>query len=276
MSKGLPEKLPYTLSKEQELIRIYWKKGHIAGFFFDGIINVNHTHNLTITSHPIQSGANISDHAYVEPVELNIKLIMSDAFPDSMKVSKNSESYFVGNGRTRSIGAYKILRELQSQKRVFDVGTKFETYSNMMITSISVSESSESVNGLDATISLKQILVANERYIKASVRPQTVDESSPVNQQVEDVTLTYDLLIYKTLTNQLNMKELHDYQYDQYKGYDGITKLFLDHASYDIDTMDKYAEYRISLDVDPKQEFLNGTITWDEYRDYLSLMSPAG
>ena len=274
MAYGLPDELPYRLRSQQEKIRIYWKKGHIAGFFFDGFINVNHTHTLTITSHPIQSGANITDHAYMEPVELNIKIIVSDAQPDFLKVDNLSEGYYTSNAQTRSIGAYKILRELQKQKRVFDVGTKFETYSNMMISSLVVSESSSNVNALDVNVTLQQILVANERYIKVSMRGQTTDDSSNINQNVEDVTDEYELFKYKILTMDLNIMEAHELT--KIKTVEDIHEAFLDHASYDIDTEGKYNEFRKSLNVDPKQEFLNGTITFDQYKDYMSYIYPAG
>ena len=268
MSNGLPDILPYNVKSQQELIRIYWKKGNIAGFFFDGFLSVNHQHTTVITSHPVQSGADISDHAYVEPVSLTIQLIMSDATPKDQIVDKLSENYYRNNAQTRSIGAYKILRELQKQKRVFDVSTKFETYSNMMISSIVVSESSETVNALDATISLKQILIANEKYVKVSTRPQTTGDSSNINQNANEV-------------GNDNLVDAFGLMNDPYSSLSKDTKeniiaSFYDHASYDIDTEEKFLQYRQSIIVDPVQEFINGKITFEEFRSNLSLMYPAG
>lgn len=37
-----------------------------GNYMFDAYFNINHESNLAITQHPIQTGASISDHAYME------------------------------------------------------------------------------------------------------------------------------------------------------------------------------------------------------------------
>lgn len=45
----------------EQIIKTYLDTS-LGKFIFDAYFNISHESNLTITEHPIQSGANISDH----------------------------------------------------------------------------------------------------------------------------------------------------------------------------------------------------------------------
>lgn len=193
MAKGLPKILPYKEDALQELVLI---KTNIAGYFFDGFLNVDHSLRTTITTHPVQEGANISDHAYNEPVELVMTIKMSDTKSDIVN------SQFAGISYTRSVGAFNILKEIQKQRLAFQVHTRLDTYQNMMITGLSVSDSLESLYGLEATVSLKQILVANVKTVKISKRIQTTVSSSSgtKNPREVDESILSKILTYYNLS----------------------------------------------------------------------------
>lgn len=157
---GLQHVLPYKLPDVSELIYV---KTNIAGYFFDAFLEVNHTHNSKITSHPVQSGANITDHIYVEPVELSMKIKMSDCMQSLVK-GQFVQSY------TRSVSAYNVLRELQKLRIPFDVTTRLEVYQNMVIETLSVSDDVKNLNGLEVDVALKQILVVSVKTVKTSAR----------------------------------------------------------------------------------------------------------
>lgn len=181
MSGGLSTVLPYKKSEQQQLLKI---KTNVAGYFFDGFMKVEHNSILRITNHPIQTGANISDHAYEEPVELNMTILMSDAMKS---ISEDSETQFAGIAYTRSVGAYRILRQLQQQKKVFSVGTRLNTYDNMMIASLVANDDSDTLYGLNVNLGLKQIFVVNEKTVKVSSRQQTTDSSSDAIENAEEL-----------------------------------------------------------------------------------------
>ena len=164
MAQGLPKELPWQNISMQELILV---KTNIAGYFFDGFLDVNHQISTTLTTHQVQKGSSLTDHAYLEPVELTMTVKMSDA------MSGMVESQFKGISYTRSTAAYKILRELQKQRVAFQVHTRLETYQNMMITSLSVDDDYTNYTGLLCTVSLKEVLVAKETTVKISKRQQT-------------------------------------------------------------------------------------------------------
>lgn len=49
----------------------------IGGYVFDAYFKMDHQDRLVITKHPVQSGANISDHAYKEPREFEFLIGVS-------------------------------------------------------------------------------------------------------------------------------------------------------------------------------------------------------
>lgn len=152
--------LPYQLPSMQQLIYV---KTNIAGYFFDAFIDMHHTHESNITSHPVQSGANITDHIYSEPAELSMTIRMSDSMAGLVA------GQFVGS-YTRSVSAYNILRELQKQRVPFQVMTRLEMYQNMVIQTLSVPDDYKTQFGLEVKVTMKQILVANVKTVKISNR----------------------------------------------------------------------------------------------------------
>lgn len=200
MANGLPDLLPYEdtrLANVQRLVRL---KTHLAGYFFDAFLNVNYTSELTITNHPVQNGANVSDHAYQEPVTIKMEILMSDSavnYDDDTGADSNSNSTFEGLGYTRSVGAYRLLRQLQKDRRVFTIGTRLEEFQNMMIESINVDDDVETLYGLKATVTLKQVFIANEKVVKASLRSQTTETTSTTVSTPVTTGVTNDVYIWK-------------------------------------------------------------------------------
>lgn len=138
-------------------------KTNIGGLFFDAVLNVSTEHAATITSHPVQSGANISDHMYLEPVIISMEIGMSDAMA-SMVRGQWSGAY------TKSVSAYRRLCELQALRIPFTVMTRLNQYQNMVIKSISVNDDVSTLYGLRATVALQQILMAQAVSEKVSAR----------------------------------------------------------------------------------------------------------
>lgn len=166
--QGIQSVLPYQLPSMQQLIYV---KTNIAGYFFDAFIDMHHTHESKITSHPVQSGANITDHIYTEPVELSMTIRMSDSMAGLVA------GQFVGR-YTRSVSAYNILRELQKQRIPFQVTTRLETYQNMVIQTLSVPDDYITQFGLEAKVTMKQVLIVNVKTVKVSNRINTTNTTN--------------------------------------------------------------------------------------------------
>lgn len=170
-------------------------KTNIGGLFFDGFMKVSHESTLTVTEHPVESGVSIVDNSYVNPRTIEMQIMMSDA------LSSYVEGQFVEK-YTRSVSAWDALVKIQEQRIPVSVHTRLATYKNMIIVSLRAEDTSETYNGLNATVSLREIPVARLRTVKISEVPQTTDITSMSTitatnlTQDENNSILYNLMKY--------------------------------------------------------------------------------
>lgn len=171
---------------------LLYSKTNIDGYFFDAYTDVEYTHNLTVTSHPVQSGANIADHAYMEPKEIMLTVCMSD-------VMKSRYSGQFSGGWSRSRNAWDVLTKIQENRLPVSVLTRLGRYDNMLITSLKQTDDYKQLYGLKASVTLRQIFVVKTKYAKVSLSPATTNKSvsGAVNSSLmEDVSILYRLFNY--------------------------------------------------------------------------------
>lgn len=159
------------------LVQTVLVKTNIGGLMFDAIFSVDTEHSLTITQHPVQTGASMSDHAFVNPVRISMQIGMSDA------MAYRKGMTYANLGPTKSISAYRMLCELQAARTPLDVVTRLNTYHNMLIESIAVSDDVSTANGLKATVGLVQVLVVDVATEKTSARNWTSGSGSKNGEQ---------------------------------------------------------------------------------------------
>lgn len=154
-------------------------KTNIAGYFFDGFMEVSLTSELQITENPVETGASIVDHSYVKPLNLTMKIKMSDVLQSIIP------GQFTG-GWSRSVTAYKVLKEIQSNRIPVSVLSKFGLHENMLIKSISVTDTDETWLALDATVNLVEIPIARVKTVEISAASQTTIKTEMAKIQPVD------------------------------------------------------------------------------------------
>lgn len=156
-----------------------------GNYMFDAYFNIDHESKLSITEHPIQTGASISDHAYMEPRTLTFEVGMSDVMEDLSLYVSGIQSFNNGDSASRSVNAFTVIQKLQSDRIPIDVYTRLGTYKNMLIESIMAPDTKETVFALKATITLKEIFVVNVTTVKVSARAQKTDSTNEGVQKPE-------------------------------------------------------------------------------------------
>lgn len=151
-----------------DAVQMVLVKTNIGGLFFDAVVHVDTEETLTITSHPVQNGANISDHAYREPTRITMEIKMSDV------MASRVPGQFTG-AYTKSVSAYRRLLDLQRSRIPCAVLTRLGSYRNMLIESISAPDDPTMLHGLTCSVSLREVLVANVAVAKVSARQWTTD-----------------------------------------------------------------------------------------------------
>lgn len=153
-----------------------------VGYFFDAFLRESHSGSVKITEHPVQGGANISDHAYNLPDTLTIEILVSDTM-DSIVAGQ-----FTGEA-TKSVSAYEVLRSLKERRVLCSVRTRLRYYTNMLIESMTVNDDYKTSHSLRCSVSFKQIIMAvvATEYVKLE-KKQAVQTTNEGNKSAEKRT----------------------------------------------------------------------------------------
>lgn len=165
-----------------EIVTTYFSTAQ-GNYVFDAFFNINHESNLTITEHPVQIGANVSDHAYMEAQKVTFEIGMSDVMKD---ISATAVATFNGTSSSRSVNAYKILKKLQSDRIPINAITRLGTYKNMLVETVAAPDDKTTLYALKATVVLKEIFVVNVTTVKISARPQKSESSNEGDQKPQE------------------------------------------------------------------------------------------
>lgn len=149
-------------------------KTNIGGYFFDGYIDLSINSELEITSHPVESGASVADHAYLKPQEITMTVLMSDVH-DSLVAGQFS------GGWSRSVNAYNVLKKIQSDRITVSVLTRLGLFKNMILKSIIAEDSDIELFGLRARVTLVELPVARVRTVEISEADQTTIQTEMGN-----------------------------------------------------------------------------------------------
>ena len=151
----------------------------IGGLYFDAILKTDHTSKLTMTDHPVEVGANITDHSYVEPDEVSIEVGMSDS---GIGVGRSG-------GGSRSVNAFQELRKLQRDRQPMTVVTRLNTYRNMLISSITAPDDYTTMHAMKAVVMLREIIMVQTATVsvspRASAEPQKTGSTNSGAKQPE-------------------------------------------------------------------------------------------
>lgn len=145
----------------------------IGGIIPDVTFEEHHTDELTITDHPVEQGAAITDHAFKNPSEVTMKVGWSDA--RALINSIVSGSLF--SGRISSANdLYEQMLSLQESREIFDLVTGKRTYNNMLIKRIDVVTNNETENVLVMDVFMRQIIIVNTNTVALAA---TDNQSTP-------------------------------------------------------------------------------------------------
>lgn len=136
-------------------------------YVFDAVFRLHHRRRVRKTTHPILTGANLTDHAYVLPAEVSLEVGMSD-------VMASYQSGIWTGASSKSISAWQILKQIQLAKTPLILVTRLDTYQNMLIIDVDTTDDNRTKHALKARITLEENLTASIASVAApSARPQT-------------------------------------------------------------------------------------------------------
>lgn len=113
-----------------------------------------HYSDLEITKNPIETGAEVNDHAYIKPKEVNIEFATDSA-----------------------AATYEALVAFQESRVPFQLVTGLKVYSNMLIETLNPSRDKDTNDILKGTATLREIKIASTATSSKGVSSSS--EASP-------------------------------------------------------------------------------------------------
>ena len=156
-------------------------KTNIAGYFFDGFMDIDVASELEVTENPVETGTAIADHSYVKPTEVTMQVIMSDVHQSIVP------GQFTG-GWSRSVTAYKILKEIQTKRIPIAVLCRLGLFENMVIRRLQANDTADTYQALSATVTLVELPIARIKTVEISLASQTTINTEMGKLQAVDTT----------------------------------------------------------------------------------------
>jgi hypothetical protein len=162
-----------------------------------------HRDEMEITSHPVEIGTPISDHAFMLPSQLHIRAgwskspnLSAAGIDAALSIGDNLTAAILGpaGGLDYTQAVYAQLRGLMQSMEPMNIYTGKRVYSNMLIQALTTVTDSETENALVVDIDCRQVLVAKTRVEAINSQNQRNPEQTggPVNRgtvQVNPVNL---------------------------------------------------------------------------------------
>lgn len=167
----------------------------------DVVITESHVGAVSVTEHPVEQGANISDHAQEKPDMLTMTAIVSNTPISRTKQTRIIDTglgQFVSNVPADQVqgvagyaeAAYARLRELKSARNLITVVTNLRVYTSMIIENLTVPRDSNTGDALSFSVQLKQVIVVRNKVTRtvASKDPKAQPKAKAGKQATRQAT----------------------------------------------------------------------------------------
>lgn len=147
-------------------------KARIGSIELDASVTEEHSAEVEVTDHPVETGSSISDHARPRSEVLRIEgLVTNSPLPTSADVpatytragqTVTSSSRFY---ETRAGQAYADLKAMKDSGQLLTVVTALRSYDNMVIQTLNVPRDATSGQALRFSAVLKQIRIVSNKSV---------------------------------------------------------------------------------------------------------------
>ena len=131
----------------------------IAGIEFDALLSDDVGYSADIPEYPIEKGFNVSDTIILKPITLSMTLYVSDT-PATWRSRKGHYPEV-----NRSIKICKKMEDLYFNRKLVKVVTTDKIFTNMGITSMTISHSSEIGYARQIQVALKKVYVTKRKTV---------------------------------------------------------------------------------------------------------------
>jgi hypothetical protein len=131
---------------------------------FDLVLRERYQVASTMTRHPVEFGAEISDHVFRQPRQFTLEGGVTDTrFPND---GTDSFAAQAGSAVTRSQTAWQVLQQYQASGQLFNVQTSLELLENMVITNLSTVRDAATAKVLEFTAVMQEAIIVQTQSVK--------------------------------------------------------------------------------------------------------------
>ena len=166
-------------------------QGNIGGITIDTTIEEMYDDSLEVTEHPVELGAQITDHSYKRPMEILLRCGWSDANSgaalDALASLTGTNSptsqtgTFTGGAMAASdyiAGIYSQLLQLQEGRQTFSVVTGLRSYDTMLLTRCTVRRDQRTQTTLMVEAYCKQVILVST---SSATLPPQANQATPAS-----------------------------------------------------------------------------------------------
>lgn len=140
-----------------------YKKTSVSGIEMDTSITETHSYTSVVTTYPVESGQQVTDHIYKRPTKVSVSGIVTDT------------PINIFSQRNRSITAFNALVEIHRKREVVTLITGIKQYKNMVMTTLNVPRTIETGQSLTFNMEFQEVIYSNEVN---SINSQNVDQGT--------------------------------------------------------------------------------------------------
>ncbi len=135
------------------------RPGKIDSLVLDAVIQETHSYTNTITSHPVETGFDVSDHSRPEPDKITLECVVTSTPLDGSDSQVDEQ---------RVADALAKLDDLRMNGTLVTVVTSLKQYSSMGVESITVTRDVKTGAALKFTAALKFVRVVSNKLTKVA------------------------------------------------------------------------------------------------------------
>jgi hypothetical protein len=161
----------------------------IGSITIDCLIEETYENAVQVTDHPVEAGAEITDHSYVRPVEVTLRCGWSNA---SAQALAGTIQQVIQSGSLPSsdyVGqVYSQLIALQESRQPFNITTTLGAYNNMLLTSLRVTRDERTRQVLLVTATFREVILVQTQTATVPQTNQANPASTAAVQNTGEVT----------------------------------------------------------------------------------------
>jgi hypothetical protein len=143
-------------------VRTWFLAGGLA-LRMDATIRESGTSRLNVTKNPVETGVTIADHAFMDPLQLEIEGAVSDVlFPDRVGDADVDE---FASPTSRATRALQILQDWQTTAEPATIQTGLRAYQNMVMESLSYDQDVSTDGVLAFRATLTEVIIRNTQAV---------------------------------------------------------------------------------------------------------------